>query len=103
MRTKVPPAFSMKFSGPEGPYTLRFNPTDDWDGIIETSVGGVPMHWDVTDADRDESGGLVLGGMTSGSDGLWNDQFWFELRLDDSPPVIRYWADKVIWREDCGT
>ena len=47
--------------------------------------------------------GLVLGGMTSGSEGLWNDQFWFELRLNDSPPVIRYWGDKVIWRDDCGT
>jgi hypothetical protein len=41
--------------------------------------------------------------MTSGSEPLWNDQFWFELRLDDAPPVIRYWGDKVVWREDRAT
>ncbi|WP_282596342.1 hypothetical protein [Sphingomonas beigongshangi] len=38
--------------------------------------------------------------MTTGSEEVWNDQFWFELRLNDHPPVIRYWGDKVIWRED---
>ena len=45
----------------------------------------------------------MLGGMTSGSESLWNDRLWFELRLDDTPPVIRYWGDKVVWREDVST
>ena len=58
------------------------------------------MQWDVVDADRDNDGSLVWGGMTTGSEEVWNDQFWFELRLNDHPPVIRYWGDKVIWRED---
>jgi hypothetical protein len=92
----------MSFSGPEGEYTVHFRPTDEWDGIIDLTIGGVAMRWGVVDADREESG-IVLGGMTSGSQALWNDQFWFELRLDDTPPVIRYWGDKVIWRVDCAT
>ena len=103
MRTRVPPAFNISFTGSEGPYTIHFHPTDEWDGIIDVSVGGVDMQWSVVDAGRDERGGLVLGGMTSGSECLWNDQFWFELRLNDSPPVIRYWADQLVWREDSAT
>ena len=100
MRTTVPTAFDMTFAGPEGPYTIKFRPTDEWDGVIEVSLRDLEMRWDVVDADREEAGGVVLGGMTSGSESLWNDQFWFELRLDDSPPVIRYWGNQVVWRED---
>ena len=103
MRTTVPPAFSLSFTGAEGPYTVRFHPTDEWDGIIDVSIGGLEMRWDVDDADCEDGGGIVLGGMTSGSAALWNDQFWFELRLHDTPPVIRYWGDKVVWREDQAT
>jgi hypothetical protein len=100
MRTTVPPAFDKTFAGPEGTYILTFRPTDEWDGIIDVSIAGSEMRWAVVDADVDEAGGVVLGGMTSGSESLWNDQFWFELRLDDAPPVIRYWGDQVVWRED---
>src|SRR3954468_22924459 len=74
MRTTVPPAFSMTFLGPEGPYTIRFEPTDDWDGIIDVSIGALVMRWAVVDAQKEDGGGLVLGGMTTGSDELWNDQ-----------------------------
>jgi hypothetical protein len=90
----------MSFTGPEGPYAVQFHPTGEWDGIIDLSIGGLEMRWDVENAEREDAGGLVLGGMTSGSERLWNDQFWFELRLDDTPPMIRYWGDKVVWRED---
>jgi hypothetical protein len=90
----------MSFTGAEGAYTIRFLPIDEWDGIIDVSIGGLEMRWHVLDADREEAGGLVLSGMTSGSNSLWNDQFWFELRLDDTPPVIRYWGNQVVWRED---
>jgi hypothetical protein len=100
MKTTVPGAFVMPFRGPEGSYSISFEPTGEWDGRIDVSIGGVKMQWDVVDADRDNDGSLVLGGMTTGSEEVWNDQFWFELRLKDSPPVIRYWGDKVIWRED---
>lgn len=100
MRTTVPQAFSMSFAGPEGPYIIHFRPSDEWDGTINVTIAGLAMRWSVDDADLEEGGGKVLGGMTSGSDELWNDTYWFELRLADTPPVIRYWADKVIWRED---
>jgi hypothetical protein len=101
MRTTVPQAFSMTFNGPEGPYTIHFRPTDEWDGIIDVSIGGITMRWDVVNADQEEDGGVVIGGMTSGSEPLWQDKFWFDLRFDDTPPVIQYWGDRVIWREDC--
>jgi hypothetical protein len=93
----------MSFTGPEGEYTIHFQPTDEWDGIIDLTIGGRVMRWDVLNADREEARGLVLGGMTSGSEALWDDQFWFELRLDDTPPVIRYWGNEIIWREDRAT
>ena len=70
MRTTVPPPFDRSFSGPEGPYVIRFHQTDEWDGLIDVSIAGVDMRWNVDDADREEDGGLVLGGMTSGSDAL---------------------------------
>ena len=100
MRTTVPPAFSLAFTGPEGTYTVKFEPTDDWDGVIDVSIGGLPMRWNVDDADLEDSGAIVLGGMTSGSEPLWNDQYWFELRFTDAQPLIRYWGNQVVWRED---
>ena len=100
MRTTVPDAFSLVFTGPDGPYTIRFEPTDEWDGVIDVSMGELTMRWHVVDADREDGGAVVLGGMTDGSTPLWGDQYWFELRFNDAPPLIRYWGDQVIWRED---
>ncbi len=100
MRPDVPPAFDLSFTGPEGPYTLHFQPTDGPDGLIRVSIAGVDMEWDSVDAKHEPGGGIVLSGMAYGTEQLWNDTYWFELRLGDSPPVIRYWADKVVWRED---
>jgi hypothetical protein len=100
MKTNTPPAFSMSFSGPEGPYTVRFQPINEWDGIIEVSIGGTPMRWHVMNVKQEDNGGIVIGGMTNGTEKIWNDQFWFELRPNDLPAVIRYWGNKVIWRED---
>ena len=101
MRTKVPAAFEIAFVGPEGPYTIQFYPLDEWDGMINVTIGGQKMRWDVLSADSEEDGRLVLSGPTSGSEPLWNDLFWFELRRDDSPATIRFYGDKVLWREDC--
>jgi len=100
MRTAVPAAFSLAFTGPDGPYTIRFRPAGQWDGMIDVSIGGVAMNWRVVDADQEDSGAVVLGGMSSGSEPLWNDQYWFELRFTDAPPLIRYWGNQVVWRED---
>lgn len=79
---------------------MDFRPIDEWDGVIEVSIGGHPMQWNVMQADRENNGGVVPGGMTSRTEENWNDQFGFELRLNDVPPVIRYWGDRVIRRED---
>lgn len=100
MRTTVPAAFDVAFTGPEGPYTIQFKPTDQWDGVIDVSIGGLAMRWHVVDADEEETGEVVLGGMTDGSEPIWDDAFWFELRIGNAPPLIRYWGNQVIWRED---
>lgn len=100
MKTRVPAAFSQTFSGPEGIYTVLFAPDGDWDGVIDVSIGGLEMRWPVLNAEQENNGAIVLGGSTDGSESLWGDQFWFELRLDDAPRLIRYWGNQVIWRED---
>ena len=87
MRTTVPAAFRLAFRGPEGFYTVHFLPTEEWTGVI-VSVGDVTMRWQVVVADQEESGLFVLGGMTDGSDSLWDDPFWFELRFSGLQPVI---------------
>ena len=91
----------MSFKGSEETYEIDFTPTDEWDGLINVTIQGVQMRWDVVDASIDQDGIVSLGGMTTGSEDLWKDQFWFELRVTAFPPVIRYWGDRVIWREDC--
>lgn len=100
MKTNVPAAFRQTFTGPEGTYTVLFEPIDDWDGIIDVSIGGLDMRWQVLNAEQEASGATVLCGTTDGSVALWGDQFWFELRFEDAPPLIRYWRDEVLWRED---
>lgn len=79
---------------------MAYRPIDEWDGLITVTIGGVAMEWAVERVDLEPDGGLVLSGMTSGSQRLWHDQWWFELRRDDQPAVVRYWGDQVIWRED---
>jgi hypothetical protein len=100
MRTTVPSAFKMSFKGPEGEYEIDFVPIDEWDGKIDVTIAGVAMRWRVVHADQEEGGGYSLGGMTDGTEDFWDHVFWFELRIYDKPPVIRYWGDRVIWRED---
>src|SRR3546814_4549103 len=89
MRTAAPEPFSISFSGPEGIYTVHFQPTDERDGVVDVSIGHISMRWNVLTVHREDIGALVLGGMTTGTEDIWNDQFWFELRLDATPPVIR--------------
>lgn len=96
----MPAAFTRVFSGLEGPYAVRFEPAGEWDGVLDVVIGGLAMRWVVEEAHAETDGGVVLGGMTSGSKPLWNNQFWFELRFEDQPPVIRYWGDRVLVRED---
>lgn len=60
------------------------------------------MRWPVEVVRTDEDGLTVISGMTRGSEPLWGDQYWFELRPWDQPAVIRYWGDQVLIREDTG-
>jgi hypothetical protein len=100
MRVRAPSAFRLRFSGPEGPYDLHFEATDEWDGLVHVTIGGVAMHWHVLNIEMEHDGDIVLGGMTHGSKPLWDDQFWFELRPNALPPLLRYWRDRVVWRQD---
>ena len=38
MTTTIPEAFVMSFRGPEGGYSISFEPTDEWDGRIDVSI-----------------------------------------------------------------
>ena len=100
MITTVSDNFEILFAGSEGIYRTSFSPIDPWDGYIDVSIDGQAMRWAVIDTDRGDEGLLVLGGMTTGSRPIWNEEFWFELHLDDDPPIVRYWSEKMIWRED---
>jgi hypothetical protein len=99
MRIKTPPPFEITMCGSEGPYTLAYAPTDDWDGEIAVCIGEVSMRWPVLNVEEDEAG-FRLGGMTSGSEPLWNDAFWFELSPNANPPRIDYFGNRVLWRSD---
>ncbi|WP_144439918.1 hypothetical protein [Methylobacterium sp. AMS5] len=102
MRTTVPHAFRMSFDSVDGPYEIIFQPIDDWDGIIDISISGMSMRWDVVSAVKDEDGSVFLGGMTSGTEELWGDVYWFSLDFENIPPVIDYWGNCVLWRQDKG-
>lgn len=100
MITKVPPAFKMTFCGPEGQYRFNYAPIGEWDGQIDVMIADIAMSWPGLAAHQDDGGKVALGGSTTGSKEIWGDTFWFELRYQDDPPIVRYWADRVIWRED---
>lgn len=103
MRTTTPAPFTVRMTGPDGAYDLAFRPTDDWDGVIDTVIGGVAMTWHVVTSDLHPEGGRSLGGMTIGTDAAWGDQFWFELVLGPEPSTITYWGNQVVWRVDHAT
>ena len=97
----MPPAFMQPFEGPEGPYVVDFRPSGEWHGVVEVMIGGLAMRWPVDEAHAGDDG-MVLCGLTRGSEPLWNDVFWFEVHLGAQPRVIRYWGDQVLIREDRG-
>ena len=98
MRSKAPPSFEASFIGSGGRYEIAYEPTDDWEGRIETTIDGVSMVWPVDNVEKDDV--LHLCGLTHGSQEIWGDIFWFELIVDGSPKLIRYWGDQVISHED---
>lgn len=99
MRVKCPPSFSAMAIGPEGQYHLHFEPLDEWDGVTTTEIAGTPMRWKVDVIESDESGNIAFSGLTRGSEPVWHDCFWFELRLDANS-IIAYWGNQVLLRTD---
>ena len=57
------------------------------------------MVWSIEAAD-DQGGDVVLSGITTGSERVWRDAFWFNLRPDADTPRIDYFGDRVLWRSD---
>ncbi len=94
------PSFDLMMTGPEGPYALAFRSTNDGDGEIDVTICGHGMTWWVTRIEKEDDGKVCLSGMTQGSEDLWNDQFFFMLRVGSGEPTIEYWGDKVLWRTD---
>ena len=93
-------SFQLKLEGPDGLYLIDFAPTGKGEGKIEVSIAGHQMTWPVEGTSVGDSDREFLGGMTVGSEVIWGSVFWFELHLNNSPPLMRYWGDKAIWRED---
>ena len=58
------------------------------------------MKWSVLTIDRNEDGELIFAGGTDGSEDVWGDFYWYEARLEPSPPRITLWGDQVIARVD---
>jgi hypothetical protein len=85
--------------GPEGCYRLTYSGGGDGVTKVEVAISGLTMTWPVVIM-IEEDDGITLCGMTSGSQALWRDQFWFELRPDARPPRIDYWGDQILWRSD---
>src|SRR3546814_16255265 len=99
MRTAAPEPFSISFSGPEGIYTVHFQPTDERDGVVDVSIGPLSMRWNVLTVHREDIGALVLGGMKPGPEDIWKDKFGFELLLDATPPVLSRSEDGPVGTE----
>ncbi len=92
----------MTLRAPEGIYTVCYEAADEWDGRIKMTIGGVPVCGEVLLVEIEKDGGRAFMGPTSGFNALYNDEFWFELRPDRQPPMIEYFADRVLWRRDEG-
>lgn len=100
MRVLAPAPFELTLSGGEGPYLLRFKPTDAWDGTFEVFIGGHHMAWEVLTVDREADGSLTLSGSTYGSRALCGDEFWYVLHIEPGEPFINSYGNQVCWRTD---
>jgi len=98
-RVTVPEPFGVEFDGPEGPYTLKFRPTGEWDGLFDVNIAGRDLTWSVEMAERNARGELILSGFAVTKE-VWGDSFWFELKTKPPPAMITYWGNQVIWRTD---
>ncbi|QZD88143.1 hypothetical protein [Qipengyuania psychrotolerans] len=99
-RIPLPPPFEASFEGPEGRYSASYVPRGEWDdGLVRVNIASHEMWWGVEIAEQ-EGTSLSVCGITSGTQEIWNDVFWFEIICSPEPKSIRYWGDRIIWRED---
>ncbi|MBW8859261.1 MAG: hypothetical protein JF570_05880 [Caulobacter sp.] len=93
-----PEAFEMTFRGEAGVYRLSYRPNAD-KGLIQTTIDGVDMTWLVDFVENGPDGAWELGGLTRGTEALWNDVYWFELRTTPGAS-LNFWGDQIIARSD---
>jgi len=100
MRERAPAPFDISVSGADGLYSLRFRPTDEWDGVFDVVIKGHEMTWPVLTVDREADGSLTLSGSTDGSRAIWDDEFWYVVQVEPGTPSVSYYGDQVCWRTD---
>jgi len=93
-----PDAFEAAFVGPDGEYRLAYRLNAD-SGLIETKIGGVEMTWIVDFVEKTAEGHWELGGLTRGSQDVWGDTYWFEMRTAAGAP-LNLWGDQILLRSD---
>ncbi|WP_446485458.1 hypothetical protein [Caulobacter sp. LARHSG274] len=93
-----PAAFEATFRGEDGDYRLSYRPNAD-KGSIQTTIGGVEMTWLVDFVEKTPDEEWELGGLTRGTEALWDDVYWFELRTTQGAP-LNFWGDQVVVRSD---
>ncbi|MGH7028206.1 hypothetical protein [Brevundimonas sp.] len=84
----------------DGLYSLRFRPTDEWDGEFDVVIKGQELIWPVLTIDREADGCLTLSGMTDGSRVIWGEEFWYVVQVEPGAPSVSYYGDQVCWRTD---
>lgn len=99
-RVPCPPPFTLSFIGPLGPYTLSFEPIDDWDGSFSISGGEEGEAWSVLTIDRWPDGRMTLAGVTDGMSVSGGDVYWFDVQIEPLPAIVTLWGNQVLIRTD---
>lgn len=91
-----PEPFTVRMTGPTGPYELTFSRNAD-EGELRAQLPGSVLLWHVEACEFD-GGQWRLSGLTRGTQDLWGDTYWFELHTD-APARIEY-STTVLVRTD---
>lgn len=83
-----PDPFAVRMTGPDGAYDLVFSRNAD-EGELEARLPGGALAWRVETCERDGAG-WRLGGLTRGTQRLWGDTYWFELRTGPAARIDYY-------------
>lgn len=98
MSANLPDAFVASFDGPQGPYTLAFDPQKDARCARITS-GEETSFWMI---DRCEPAprGWELGGLTGPAWAQWDDVYWASIFVGSEVERIEFWGNQVLVRTD---